>query len=302
MSLRHIHSHQSGISLIELMITLAISSILVLGITRYSIDALASQRTVTSQVNIQDSARIAMERLRRDIQRAGYRGCSDTVRVIDEKSDEAELLLAGVTITGSTTNPVITTAYLAPLLEQTVSLSASTDRKKILLNTPADVSFEEREAAPLFIGNCLSIQQISPANITDGDRAITLVSGNNIPDSQETINELLIDLQNDTLSDNVVLYEYHESTYAYSIHSRCDDPDTSLEDCQDASKGDEKPSLRLNDVAFTSGLERDGLSVKDMGNQVYQIRLNFNDELRNETNKLGLFTMTVKARNLGEEP
>ncbi|WP_172807609.1 PilW family protein [Endozoicomonas ascidiicola] len=69
--------HQSGISLIELMIALVLSSLLMLGVMRMFLDNTRSSASDSALVQIQDSARIAMEMIKRDVRMAGYRG-SDT--------------------------------------------------------------------------------------------------------------------------------------------------------------------------------------------------------------------------------
>ncbi|MFK0571732.1 PilW family protein [Endozoicomonas sp.] len=67
-------NQQTGISLIELMIALTLSSLLMLGVMRMFMDSTRSSATDSALVQVQDSARIAMEMIKRDVRMAGYRG------------------------------------------------------------------------------------------------------------------------------------------------------------------------------------------------------------------------------------
>ncbi len=72
-------SHQNGISIIELMIALLLSSMLMLGVMRMFVDSLDANSTDNALAQVQDSARIAMEMIKRDVRMAGYKGtCADT--------------------------------------------------------------------------------------------------------------------------------------------------------------------------------------------------------------------------------
>ena len=66
--------HQYGISLVELMITLALSSMLMLGVTRMFADSVSNNLSDTALAQVQDSARIAMSLLKKDIRMAGFQG------------------------------------------------------------------------------------------------------------------------------------------------------------------------------------------------------------------------------------
>ena len=65
---------QQGISLIELMIALTLSSLLMLGVMRMFVDSSRSNASDSALAQVQDSARIAMEMIKRDVRMAGYRG------------------------------------------------------------------------------------------------------------------------------------------------------------------------------------------------------------------------------------
>lgn len=68
---------QQGLSIIELMIALAISSLLILGITQIFIDNKRSYLFQRSQINIQENARYAELILNEYLAKAGYRRAPD---------------------------------------------------------------------------------------------------------------------------------------------------------------------------------------------------------------------------------
>ncbi len=66
---------QSGLSLIELMVAILITSILVLGVTSLFTDTSDAGRTNTALARVQESGRLALELIGSDARRAGYAGC-----------------------------------------------------------------------------------------------------------------------------------------------------------------------------------------------------------------------------------
>ncbi|MCY1287262.1 hypothetical protein D9M68_148570 [compost metagenome] len=69
---------QKGLSLIELMIAILISSLLLLGVIQLFGNTTASDRTNTAMARVQESGRIALEIIGADARRAGYQGCSSS--------------------------------------------------------------------------------------------------------------------------------------------------------------------------------------------------------------------------------
>jgi type IV pilus assembly protein PilW len=68
---------EAGFSLIELLVTLLLSSLLLLGVLQMFSNTSQADRSSSAVANLQDSARIAMELIKQDIRRAGYLGCAD---------------------------------------------------------------------------------------------------------------------------------------------------------------------------------------------------------------------------------
>lgn len=66
---------QKGLSLIELMVAILISSILLLGVVELFLNTFRTDRTNTELSRVQESGRVAMELISREVRRAGYQGC-----------------------------------------------------------------------------------------------------------------------------------------------------------------------------------------------------------------------------------
>ncbi|AVO54329.1 PilW family protein [Ectopseudomonas mendocina] len=72
---------QQGLSLIELMVAIVISSLLILGVTEIFSRTFFADRDNTELTYMQESGRLALEIIGQDARRAGFQGCvaSDTV-------------------------------------------------------------------------------------------------------------------------------------------------------------------------------------------------------------------------------
>ncbi len=69
--------NQQGLSLVELIISLALSATLILGIFTVYMDSSQTSRLATSLARIQESGRIATDIMARDMRMVGYQGCAD---------------------------------------------------------------------------------------------------------------------------------------------------------------------------------------------------------------------------------
>ncbi|WP_179061219.1 PilW family protein [Pseudomonas taiwanensis] len=78
MRIRHTPAfgRQAGLSLIELMVAILLSSLLLLGVVQIFSNSQASSRTNTEMARLQESSRVALEILKRDFRRLGYQGCA----------------------------------------------------------------------------------------------------------------------------------------------------------------------------------------------------------------------------------
>jgi prepilin-type N-terminal cleavage/methylation domain-containing protein len=66
---------QKGLSLIELMVTLIISSLLLLGVMQLFINTSSTDRTSNELARVQETGRLVVELIAREARRAGYQGC-----------------------------------------------------------------------------------------------------------------------------------------------------------------------------------------------------------------------------------
>lgn len=67
---------QAGLSLIELMVAVVISSLLILGVTQMFANSSQSDRMNSAVARVQESGRVALALIGEDARRAGYQGCS----------------------------------------------------------------------------------------------------------------------------------------------------------------------------------------------------------------------------------
>lgn len=66
---------QAGLSLIELMVAILISSLLLLGVLELYLNSSRADRTSNQLARIQENGRLVMELISREARRAGYQGC-----------------------------------------------------------------------------------------------------------------------------------------------------------------------------------------------------------------------------------
>ena len=65
----------AGFSLIELMISLALGSVVTMGVVQLFVANAETHRLLQGQSRMQESARFALDFIGRDVRKAGYRGC-----------------------------------------------------------------------------------------------------------------------------------------------------------------------------------------------------------------------------------
>ena len=71
--------NQKGLSLVELMISLAVGSIITAGVAQLFTANSEAYKMLQGQARIQESARFALEFMRRDIENAGNLGCNSNM-------------------------------------------------------------------------------------------------------------------------------------------------------------------------------------------------------------------------------
>lgn len=104
---KHAHIYQTGLNLVELMVAMAIGLILMLGATGVLLTNQQAFSTTEGLSGIQDSSRVAIDMLSRDIRAAGSHPCT-AMQVSDQTGGNAsELLdlLKGGTLLAPSDNP-----------------------------------------------------------------------------------------------------------------------------------------------------------------------------------------------------
>lgn len=76
-------TRERGFTIVELMVALALSLLLLAGITYVVVNSNRNYNTTDSLSRLQENARFAMEFLTRDLRRAGYVGCANDVSAIN---------------------------------------------------------------------------------------------------------------------------------------------------------------------------------------------------------------------------
>jgi prepilin-type N-terminal cleavage/methylation domain-containing protein len=100
--------HQYGLSLVELMVAIVISSLLVLGVTEIFSRSFFADRDNTELTHMQESGRLALEIIGQDARRAGFQGCVES----DTPNSESGTTLPGGAV--SWANNSLTFVYFEP--------------------------------------------------------------------------------------------------------------------------------------------------------------------------------------------
>ncbi|MCP1624817.1 PilW family protein [Pseudomonas nitroreducens] len=75
MTTRQYSYRQRGLSMIELMVALLLSTLLLLGVLQMFSNSSASDKTSSALTRVQDSGRVVLDLVSMDARRAGYQGC-----------------------------------------------------------------------------------------------------------------------------------------------------------------------------------------------------------------------------------
>lgn len=122
MNLPHNHSsltppqRMAGVSLIELMVSLVIGSLLIVGAVTIYMQSRNTYRTNEAAARLQETARYAMEIIEPDVRMAGYWGMTNRGDFIDNRGDfpggSAQAVANGITNNCGTNWTVDTTSFL----------------------------------------------------------------------------------------------------------------------------------------------------------------------------------------------
>jgi prepilin-type N-terminal cleavage/methylation domain-containing protein len=73
-----INTRQAGFSLVEVMVAMVIGLVMLLGVTQIFLTASRSGVTSSDLSRVQESGRIALELISKELRRAGYKGCGSS--------------------------------------------------------------------------------------------------------------------------------------------------------------------------------------------------------------------------------
>jgi len=82
---------QGGLSLIELMIALLLSSFITLGILTMYLDSTETSQVSRSLARVQEAGRISLDLIARDVRMAGFAGCADPLQDLSPAFDASTL-------------------------------------------------------------------------------------------------------------------------------------------------------------------------------------------------------------------
>lgn len=142
---------QRGLSLIELMVAILISTLLILGVTELFSRTSAADRANTELARMQESGRLALEIIGQDARRAGYQGCvaADTTTALPDGStlpDDAVASTAATTVTFRYATPSSGCGTVALNFEPAITYTSAGNRisrnnDPILDNATMQVTF-----------------------------------------------------------------------------------------------------------------------------------------------------------------
>jgi len=151
-------TYQQGISLIELMVTLVISMILILGVVNIMISSKRAYNVQNDLARLQENARFAIEFLNSDLRMTGYFGCKG-------ETPAGLTLLAGINNQGINRSDII----LVTFMETQHNTFSVVHRPPIPLNkSPLEISettFPITTRGELYVGDTMIVSDCGGSKI-----------------------------------------------------------------------------------------------------------------------------------------
>lgn len=155
-SLKIALSKQHGLTIVELMITILLSSFLLLGVLQLFINSNSADRTNSSLARLQENGRVALDMLKQDLRRTGYQGCaSPTVESRPNSSRIFPLEAMGVQNVdlnegAGTASDRLVIRYASPAMMRATNISQT----QITFITGANISFVANNRYEFILTNC----------------------------------------------------------------------------------------------------------------------------------------------------
>lgn len=148
--------NQRGLTIVELMVTLLLSSLLLLGVMQLFINSNNADRTNSSLARLQENGRIALDMLKQDLRRTGYQGCAAPTaesRVNSSRTFPLDAMgVQGVELNegAGTANDSLVMRHAAPTQMRATNISAS----QVTFISGGNVSFVEGNRYEFILTNC----------------------------------------------------------------------------------------------------------------------------------------------------
>jgi len=156
---------QSGYSMVELMVAIAVGLFLTAGIVQIFVANKQTYRAADASARIQENARFALEILARDIRMAGYLGCAATALEIDNNLSDTSSFLYDLETAAGGFESTSSTGWTPSLDASITSALGGSDVMAIRGVFPNQVAVTGTcPAATLVVGNA--------GGLTQGDIAI----------------------------------------------------------------------------------------------------------------------------------
>ncbi|MBB1517917.1 PilW family protein [Aquipseudomonas guryensis] len=147
---------QQGLTLIELMVTLLLSSFLLLGILQLFISTNSTDRANASLARLQENGRIALDMLKQDLRRTGYQGCASPTLTsrpnssrtfpLDAMGEQGTELIEGA----ATASDSLIMRHARPMMMRATNISNT----QVTFVSGNNINFTEGERYEFILTNC----------------------------------------------------------------------------------------------------------------------------------------------------
>lgn len=147
---------QQGLTLIELMVSLLLSSLLLLGILQMFTNTNTTDRANSSLARLQENGRIALDMLKQDLRRTGYQGCaspmlgsrenSSRTFPLDAMGEQGTELIEGA----ATASDSLIMRHARPMQMRVTNISSS----QVTFVSGNNINFTEGERYEFILTNC----------------------------------------------------------------------------------------------------------------------------------------------------
>jgi len=169
---------QNGMTLIEILIALTLSLVLIGGVIQLFLTSKQTYRMNESLARLQESGRLALDSLSRDLRMAGYQGCADPGSVVSESvmnnpptTNLSKTAIAGGDGGAGTDSLTIQFASgLAAKLKQNIDLA---NAQAVADSNPEDIGVND----VLMLADCATVHMLRVTAVNSGAGDVTFTYG-----------------------------------------------------------------------------------------------------------------------------